>query len=386
MNLNPRLLIVLVAVALGACSSDDLLLQRKVDYRSGSDNVSKNNLEVPPDLTAPANTAGYSMPSRTVVGEAPAPVVKSASATAEQPVVTETAVNAKARLVQAGGQRWLVVQGDPAKIWPEIREFWLDNGFLLAIDNPSIGVMETDWLENRANLPQDWVTKLLRKVADQFISTGELDKFRTRIEPGATPGTTEIYVSHRGMTEVFADGSTEAKVSTTSNETKTVWTPRPTDPELEAEMLALMLQRLGMTEQQAQAVVNPPKQTKARATLVDNNTALNIDDAFDRAWRRVGLALDRVGYVVYDRDRSKGVYFVRRAEADIGEEKKSSFWSSIGFGNGDKQEKVKVLPEYEIHVAQQVNGTRLTVTGKDGTTADAESQAKLLSALQSQLR
>ncbi|GLS03878.1 lipoprotein [Chitiniphilus shinanonensis] len=362
------------------------MLQRKVDYRSGSDNVSKNNLEIPPDLTAPANTGVYTMPSRSVGNEAPVPVSKTASTTAEEPAATPAQVNAKARLVQAGGQRWLVVQGEPAKIWPEIREFWLDNGFLLSVDNPSIGVMETDWLENRANLPQDWVTKLLRKVADQFISTGELDKFRTRIEPGTTPGTTEIYVSHRGMTEVFADGSSEAKVGTPTGEAKTVWTPRPSDPELEAEMLSLMLQRLGMTEQQAQAVVNPTKQVKARATLVDNNTALNIDDAFDRAWRRVGLALDRVGYVVYDRDRSKGVYFVRRAEADIGEEKKTSFWSSFGFGDKDKPQQAKVMPEYEIHVAQQVSGSRLTVTGKDGVAADPEGQAKLLSALQGQLR
>ncbi|UXY17166.1 outer membrane protein assembly factor BamC [Chitiniphilus purpureus] len=379
MNLNPRLLFVSLTLALGACTTDNLLLQRKVDYRSGSDNVSKNALEVPPDLTAPAAANNFNVPSKGTIAAEPRPVVASASVERAAPQ------EAKAQLVQAGGQRWLVVQGDPAKIWPDVREFWLDNGFLLAVDNPTIGVMETDWLENRANLPQDWVTKLLRKVADQFISTGELDKFRTRVEAGAEPGTTEIYVSHRGMTEVFADGSTEARVSNVTGDGKTVWTPRPSDPDLEAEMLALMLQRLGMTEEQAASVVKAPVQAKARATLVDNNTALAIDDSFDRAWRRVGLALDRVGYVVYDRDRSKGVYFVRRAEADIAEEQKSSFWSKLGLGDKDAPSKA-APPEYEVRLSQQVNATRLTVTAKDGAPADAENRVKLLSGLQSQLR
>ncbi|WP_255987732.1 outer membrane protein assembly factor BamC [Chitinolyticbacter albus] len=379
MNVKPRLLFVLLTAALAACSSDDLLMQRKVDYRSGSDNIAKNSLEIPPDLTAPASTGGYTLPGKTAV-IAPVTQTKASEDTAAQP-----AHNAKAQLMQAGGQRWLVVQGDPAKVWPEIREFWLDQGFLLATDNPSIGIMETDWLENRANLPQDWVTKLLRKVADQFITTGFLDKFRTRIEQGMQPGTTEIYISHRGMEEVFSDGSTEAQVGAADAQTKTVWTPRPSDPELEAEMLSLMLQRLGMTEEQAAAVVKPAAAAKARAALTQNNTALAIDDSFDRSWRRVGLALDRIGYVVYDRDRSKGVYFVRRADAEIAAEKKTGFWADLGFGSKEEA-KNKALPEYEIRLAQQVNGTLLTVAGKDGAAVDAENRGKLLSALQSQLR
>ncbi|WP_148714905.1 outer membrane protein assembly factor BamC [Chitinolyticbacter meiyuanensis] len=378
MNVKPRLLFVLLTAALAACSSDDILMQRKVDYRSGSDNISKNSLEIPPDLTAPANAGGYVLPGKTVVE----PVAKAKPSEGEK---AAPAQSAKAQLMQAGGQRWLVVQGDPAKVWPEIREFWLDQGFLLAIDNPGIGIMETDWLENRANLPQDWVTKMLRKVADQFITTGLLDKFRTRIEQGAEAGTTEIYISHRGMEEVFADGSNEAMIGAADAQTKTVWVPRSTDPELEAEMLSLMLQRLGMTEEQAKAVVKPAAIAKPRATLVQNNAALAIDDNFDRAWRRVGLALDRVGYVVYDRDRSKGVYFVRHADTDIAEEKKTGFWSNLGFGGKDEAT-AKVQPEYEIRLAPQVNGTLLTVAGKDGSVVDADNRGKLLSALQSQLR
>lgn len=377
MNVKPRLLFVLLTAALAACSSDGTLLQSKVDYRSGSDNLSKNNLEVPPDLTAPASSNVYVLPGKA----APAvPVAKAQDTAAE--TTTTAAPTQKARLVEAGGQRWLVVQGEPSRIWPEIREFWLDNGFLLTTDNPSIGIMETDWQENRAKLPQDWVTRMLSKVANSVLSTGEIDKFRTRIEAGSAPGTTEIYISHRGKEEVYADGSKELG---NGNDVigKTVWTNRPSDPELEAEMLALMLQRLGMTPEQAQAVIKPSKEQAMKARLV--NDGLVIDDTFDRAWRRVGLALDREGYVVYDRNRSEGVYYVRRAETDIAAEENSSFWSKFSFGKDDDAKK-RQLPEYEIRLAPQVSGTRLTVAGKDGATIDAESRNKLLSALQSQLR
>ncbi|WP_159667957.1 outer membrane protein assembly factor BamC [Andreprevotia sp. IGB-42] len=358
------------------------MMQRKVDYRSGSDNLTTNDLEVPPDLTAPsANNSTYALPTKSLatyqaassVAASTSPVLQSATA---------------ARVVQDGNQRWLEVKGAPEKVWPQLREFWLDNGFLLKIDNPSIGIMETDWLENRANLPQDWFTRVLRKVADSFISTGELDKFRTRIERGSAPDTTDIYLTHRGMVEVFADGSSDAKVSAQSGETKTIWTPRPSDPELEAEMLALMLQRFGMTGDQAAATVQKPAMQQARAALVDNSQALAVYDSFDRAWRRVGLALDMSGYVVTDRDRSKGVYYVRRADADIAQEKDSDFWGKMKFW-GSKDDKSAPAPkqnEFEIKLAESVNQTKLVVSGRDGKPADANAQQALLSALLSQLK
>ena len=43
----------------------------------------------------------------------------------------------------------------------------------------------------------------------------------------------------------------------------------------------------------------------------EGNGVLTLDEPFDRAWRRVGLALDRVGFTVEDRDRAKGLYYVR---------------------------------------------------------------------------
>ncbi|GAB7129220.1 outer membrane protein assembly factor BamC [Silvimonas sp. JCM 19000] len=394
-NLFRLMPVAAVLVAAGCTSVDQMPFQSKVDYRSGSDNLSRNTLEIPPDLTAPTVNNGYIVPGKSVLAAgASAPAAANASAAAvATPVQTATpalAPEQRAQLVQAGAQRWLVIKGDPEKLWPDIRQFWLDNGFLLTTDNPQIGIMETDWQENRANLPQDIVTKLLRKIADGAISTGLLDKFRTRVERGAAPGTTEIYLSHQGMQEVYKDnGSADQRIgsSATGNQgTQTIWTPRPEDPELEAQMLAMMLNRFGMTPEQAQATVNTPVKLPDGATLTDNNQALAINDSFDRAWRRVGLALDRSGYQVFDRDRSKGIYFVHQAANDITGEKSDSVFSKLAFWKSKPSDKPAEQVEYHVQLQQAVNGVKLVVTDKNGAAVDSKTAYPILSTLQQQLK
>ncbi|MBB5190252.1 outer membrane protein assembly factor BamC [Silvimonas terrae] len=407
-------LIPLVAVlaAAGCTSVDQMPFQSKVDYRSGSDNLSSNSLEVPPDLSSPNTTNNFVVPGKTLAGTTPAkapvataPVAVAASGTAAAasttaPVATDEAAIAKAstlpanqaaRLVQAGSQRWLVVQGDPAKLWPEIRQFWLDNGFLLTTDNSSIGIMETDWQENRANLPQDIVTRMLRKIADGVVSTGLLDRFRTRVEQGTEPGTVEIYLTHQGMKEVYKDNGSDSPRTGGGaggdTNVQTVWTPRDEDPELEAQMLALMLQKFGMPTQQAQQVVAAPVKVPDGATLTENNTALSVNDTYDRAWRRVGLALDRTGYVVFDRNRSEGVYFVKQAEADIGKEETSDgFMNKLAFWKKKPDNSVAKQSEFQVVLKQELNTIKVTVIGKEGQAADGKVVYDILSKLQTQLK
>ncbi|WP_051278962.1 outer membrane protein assembly factor BamC [Chitinilyticum aquatile] len=370
-------------LALTACSSDQMMLQSKVDYRSGSDSVNKNPLEVPPDLTSPAASSNYTL-SRSQ--NSAKDFAKAAQASGPQKVMPDTP---KAKLERAGAQRWLVVNKAPDKVWNDLREFWLAQGFLLTIDNPTIGAMETDWLENRANLPPDMVTKLLSKVAGRFLSTGEMDSYRTRIEPGREPGTTEIYLSHRGMVEVFRDGSTELKLGdsgTVQGETSTIWTPRPSDPVLEAQMLAMMLQQLGYDKDAAQVVVTQSKPQAEQAKVNSDGKTLYLADSFDRAWRRVGLAVERSGFVVYDRDRSQGSYLIRQAEIDIGKEESSSWTDSLAFWRSKKSTEKAKLPEYTLKLVQEGNGTRISLTPQEGTAPNAALEQKLLAALQAQLK
>ena len=109
------------------------------------------------------------------------------------------------RVDRSGSERWLVVPEPPEKVWPIVKDFWQGLGFVIKTEVPEAGVMETDWAENRAKIKQDPIRNLIGGVLDGAYSTGERDKFRTRLERGAQPSTTEIYITHRGVTEVYVN-------------------------------------------------------------------------------------------------------------------------------------------------------------------------------------
>lgn len=289
MNHFSRLALLSLSLTLAACS---VLEGDKLDYKSAGKSPS---LEVPPDLTQLSQDSRYGTPGGTV----------SASSfqmgQTSQSVPTAVSSLGDVRIERAGSQRWLVVDRPADKLWDPIRDFWKTGGFLLTIDQADLGIMETDWAENRAKLPQGFLRDALGKVLDSLYSTGERDKFRTRLERN-TAGGTDIFISHRGMTEVY----------TNSQQDTTAWQPRPSDPELEAEFLSRLMVKLGVSQEQSKALVaTGAAQSSSRAALVDGQPVVQIADGFDRAWRRVGLSLDRTGFTVEDRDRSKGLYFVR---------------------------------------------------------------------------
>lgn len=366
---------IALALLIAGCSTDEMLLQRRVDYRSSSDNLSKNPLEVPPDLTSPSNNPTFTVPANAVLAD-------TAAATQTQVLPANT----KAKLVSAGGQRWLVVKGNPEKLWGEIREFWISNGFILTVDNTTTGIMETDWLENHAKLPQDMLTRMLGKISRRLASTGELDKFRTRLERGSEPGTTEIFVSHQGMIEAYRDdGATQTRSQDAVADT--IWLPRPSDPELEAEMVSLLLQHFGMDQDAARSIIKNPAEQLTKAEIVTQtggSKALSIQDTFDRAWRRTGLAAERLGYVITDRDRTQGTFFVRRAETDIGKEKSDNFFSGLAFWKKTEAEKKAAQPEYIIQLKQEPSRTLLTLKPKEA--ADPVMEQQLLDGLLKQLK
>ena len=310
MNRSTRTSLSLLALslALGGCSGS-LLESKRIDYKSARQ--IERPLEIPPDLTAPQRDDRFAVPDVSPRGVATYSAYSAdragqpATATASSAVLTPSE---SMRIERAGTQRWLVVGGTPEELWPQIKDFWLELGFILDIDSPEIGVMETDWAEDRAKIPQDFIRSSIGKVFDGLFSTPERDKFRTRLEQGKDPGTVEVYISHRGMMEIYP---TEAKDST-------IWQPRPADPELEAEMLRRLMVRLGAEEARAEAAV-ATEQAPERAQITsaaDGRVMLVMEEPFDRAWRRVGLALDRIGFTVEDRDRAQGLYFVRYVDPD----------------------------------------------------------------------
>jgi outer membrane protein assembly factor BamC len=361
---------------MSACSTDQSLLSSKVDYRSGSDNLNKNTLEIPPDLTTISTNNTYNLAATaTATQTAQAPRVQNSQAVLPQ--------YGNARIVVQDGIRYIEAQLPPEKAWEDIKDFWLGNGFILTTENPNSGVMETDWLQNRADLPSDFMTNLLRKAADQFVSTDTIDKYRSRIERGTLPGTVNIYVTHRGMTEVYKEGQ-----ANTQQWNGTVWTPSEPKPELEAEIMAMMLQSLGVKKELAQTEAKQAEKLPARASLNNSGQAIELTDSFDRAWRRVGLALDRIGYNVQDRNRSSGIYTVQRAATDIDKEAENNYFSSLAFwkkSNAKDGEKPTNAQTFDVKLSEQNGKSVLTISSKEGA-IDSGLQKKMLNDLLIQLK
>ncbi|MES2952779.1 MAG: outer membrane protein assembly factor BamC [Pseudomonadota bacterium] len=364
MNLFFKLTLVSAAIALSACT---VLEGDKVDYRSANSGVKVPSLDVPPDLTQLTKDTHYS-----VVGGA----VSASGFKAGQPAAVSTTPTVAAimlgdvRIERSGNQRWLVVNRPADKLWEPVKDFWQENGFLLAMDQNTLGIMETDWAENRAKIPQDFIRNSLGKLFDSLYSTAERDKFRTRLERNAN-GETEIFISHRGMIETVT-------TQTRQEAGNTIWQPRPVDPELEAEFLRRLMVKLGVAEQQAKALVTPATSTSvakksiASITTENGQPAVRVEEGFDSAWRRVGLALDRTGFTVEDRDRKQGIYFVRYVPLNA-DNTEPGFFSKL-FSSSKTNDAAK----FQIAVRSVANVTTVSVLDAKGAPETSVSAQRIV--------
>lgn len=371
-----RVAAVALALLAAACSTTDGLLDggSQIEYKSAG---KLPPLDVPPDLTAPAREGRYQAPDAargtSTLSDYQAGRTQQAPSSAASTVLPTPK---GMRVERAGSQRWLVVDQPPDKLWPMVKSFWQENGLLIAREIPEAGVMETDWAENRAKIPDSLVRRTLGSLIEPLHSSGERDKYRVRLEP-ASAGGTEIYISHRGLEEVYVD----------SDRTQTAWQPRPNDPGLEAEFLRRLMVRLGTPAGEARASVVGAQPAAQRATLrkgLDGAELLEVLEPFDRAWRRVGLALDRVGFTVEDRDRQRGVYFVRYADPLAEVKQAPGLLGKLAFWRDDGP-KVKA-EQYRVAVSPEQDMSRVQVLDKDGAAEISPTASRILALLHEQLK
>jgi outer membrane protein assembly factor BamC len=347
-------------------------------YASQKETV--DDLEVPPDLTSSSINDAMAIPG-------------AASASYEEYANTQesgSSVVASAnevlpefdtiRIERDRDQRWLVINAQPQAVWLKVIEFWRSNGLLLVEQNPTTGVMKTDWLETRADIKQGPITEFFRKTLGSIYSSATRDQFRVRLEKGVQPGTTELYLTHRGMEE-------KLKEDFSGNADTTYWTPRPTDPGIEAAMLRSIMVHLGMASDKAEQAPAQGVQQGQRSKLIKTGerAELWINEGFARAWRLTGVALDRVGFAVEDRDRSSGIYFVRYSELSGVREEEKGFFSWLAFWRSDEEPIDKGI-QYQVMLSEQSQGTLVVVRGKDGAVTDIESAGRILSMIHEQIR
>lgn len=348
-----------LALLFAGCSTLD---GDRIDYKSAGKGPS---LEVPPDLTSLSRDTSYTIPGGAVTASGYA----SGQSTPGAPVAA-TALG-DVRIERAGTQRWLVVNRPADQLWGPIRDFWQENGFLLNIDQQNLGILETDWAENRAKIPQDFIRNTIGKVFDGLYSTGERDKFRTRLE--RNDKTTEIYISHRGMVE-------KVQGTRPSDTQGTIWEPRAPDPELEAEFLRRLMVKLGLSQEQSKALMASGA-VKATSRIASANGApiVQVDEGFDRAWRRVGLALDRTGFTVEDRDRAQGVYFVRYVEPT--DKKDAGFFGKL-FGGSKDAAPLK----FRIALKSQGESTTVSVLNAAGAPEASDNAQRIVKVIADDLK
>jgi len=365
---------LLAAVAVGACQT--IAEKRKIDYKSTR---TLPPLDVPPGLSMPPGMKGTEQ-------ETPGGVATYSGYVSEKGTQAKAGVSnevlptfSDVHMKRDCQMRWLVVNMPPDQVWPKVREFVLNNGLIIDKENPQTGVIETAWAENRANVGTGW-QRLLSKSIGSIFDTGTRDRYVFRLDRGSTPGTTEVYVSQQGMKEVIVNA--EGPLGEQGGQVRWEW--RPTDPTLEAEMSRLLMVSLGVKEDKAKSIIastqaaTPPE--RAKLTHVGDNTLLTLPEDFERAWRRVGIALDRSSFTVEDRNRSKGIYYVRYIDPDSGQ-KKPGFFSRL-FG----KKKTGPTDEYQIFVKGDETASQVDVLDKNGVPDKTKTGERILTLLYDQLK
>jgi len=376
-----------VLAALSGCSKsfDTLLPDRRPDYRQST---LAQPLEIPPDLTSstiddtlvvpeinPAGSASLTAYSKERGG--PQPQARKAEAVLPpQPGIT---------LEQDGNQRWLVIAAPPDQVWPKVREFWISTGFALKRDDPTIGIMETDWVENRADIPQDGVRAILKKYLDVLYSAPTRDRFRTRLERSADGKDTAVYLTHSGVEEVAVGGASASATNTY------IWQRRPSDPELEAEMLNRLTVYLGASEKRAEVqqarAGTAPAGPRVRLVEEGGESRLIVGEDYSRAWRLVGLALDGSNYAVEEQNRGQGLYVVeyRDPEKENRKPGDEGWFSKLAFWRG-KPEGPPPGTRYRVRLAGQDRQTTVVVRDASDRPDSSAGARQVLEVLQQTIK
>ncbi len=365
----PLLLLPLMA---GCSWLDRAFPDKSQDYKRAEPTQS---LEVPPDLTTTPTTDALVVPSGPATlsdyTSARESFGKQSAGSVGELVIDPDALSFEREKDRA----WLVVRGEPSSVWPLAREFWIDGGFFIMREDPALGTLETDWKENRAAIPRDPIRRLIGRVYDNAYSSAYRDRYRMRLERGEKPGTTEVFISHQGVEEILVaregDGDTK-------------WGPRPADPGMESEMLKRMMIFLGVRPEQAEQQLAAEEPRRERAELIQQDggqATLLVRDDFDKAWRNVGIVLDRVGFAVEDRDRIQGLYYVRYNDP-LGSDKDSGLLSKLAFWSSDDEQ----VENYQIKLSDDGAVTRVVVLNETGDPDQSITAVRILNLLYDELK
>lgn len=364
-----RLAVLAAALSAAGCAGKK---QPELDYYTPGAKGG-NPLEVPPDLTGLSSSDRYTIPAGSGAVRASQVEGKGTAVAAGTENVLPQMENLK--IHREGSQRWLEIGGKtPAQIWPQLKAFWLENGFTIDEENPAIGFMQTQWAENRANIPSDPLRNLFQRVGlGGVYSSGLRDRFLIRVE--RTDNGASVTFSHHGVQEVLVG----------SHKDSSKWEPRPNDPNLEAQFLARFMLKMGADDATVQQQLLVQGEGSGHLAQLDNGI-LTVSGSHERNVHRLSLALDRIGLTVQNFDAAANAFTVRQAEMESENPDKPGFFSRV-FGKDKKAEPKSERPRLQVRITPAAdNVDKVTVHNLDGTPYNARIGEEILRRLWAELR
>ncbi len=340
--------------------------------------TTNESLELPPNLIAPGTDRAFRVPD--APGErVSARELEQEPSRGQRPVTDSTAILPESPDVQLrrdGELRWLRVEAAPEALWPQLRQFWREQNLTLAQDEPAVGIMETEWAEDRAGIPIGGARGLLRRALGTVYDAGTRDQYRLRVE--RDNGATEIFISHRGAVERGDEEGQGAR-----------WFIAGPDPEREAEMLNRLL--VFLTEGETQAVARADDadlEGTGQVELVerDDRLMLELRGEPDAVWRRLGFALDQSGLMVDEQDRRNGTFLVTYRPDIVDPEAERPGLFGRMFSTGRDEAGSRMDERFQVRMIENGSDLRIEALSIEGEPLSSSDQRFVLELVQPRLR
>jgi len=309
------ILLSVFLVALSGCFEENKKEDNKIEVIDpGSLNInyysnkSVKSLIIPPDLTKPNYEKSFRISEYSDVKQD----FVSFDNNEEKPEKVKIIQNKEdIKIEKSGKRRWLVVNKDADYLWEMSRDFLKKEGFSIKNSNKKIGIMETEYLENYPEVPDQnigIIRSMLRKALAQRYALPIVDKYRIRIEP-IENNVSEIHLSLSSMQEVVTNSGND-------NE-NTIWQVREKDVALETEMLYRLMLFLGGDEAKSKERIVNAKEKKI--TLVSQGEGINgfgkltFNLSLIETWDNLAWALDQLNIDIYDKDLKERAIYINIA-------------------------------------------------------------------------
>jgi len=312
-------LTIFISFFLNGCISIDEVKQKTRNSNDISINYysdkSVNSLEIPPDLTRPSYEKSFRLEdlgskstvnlvnlSDNIIEDNQMPVLK---------IPTEISVK------KSGDRRWLVVSKSSDTVWNLARQFIKEQGLRIKEQNKLTGIIETDYSENKAVLPDESlnvIRAMFQKALQARYSLPTIDKFRFRIEPLGNDKT-QVFLSMSSMREVVTDSGKDHQ--------NTIWQDTDKDRIIETEMLYRLMVFLGGEKAKArEKIIEAIDESKVVVNILEGikgYTKLRFNLNSQDTWDNVSWALDELNVEIEDKDYKEKSFYIRVARtADKG--------------------------------------------------------------------